>query len=417
MFIMQRTAEGRPWDRRRAVVRCFVLLFSLALQADNAAADRGGRHRVAAPRSEGRGAFAFHYAPTLSSEALAWYSRFDILVTHDPIPRDQVERLHAAGTKVLFYEWSVAFYESRATGWQRSLLAPGADLLNRTPLTGGAGSETAGAWYFDPASPQHELGRAEEIIRRLQESGYDGVFFDTTTVESVHPAARKEYELRHPHTPYDLAFSRFLSRLRERLPKVILFTNQGYRNAPYYLPYADWDLTESLITRPGEGSYDIRAWDDAANPWSSINFVMQKMIEPVAAQYPHVRFGHLNYASRPGAGTIRVVVATAQIFGGQGYVAAPTVQEEVDPIYLRTPGRAISGRIEHGSGKAAWRFFENGLVVVTAAAHEIIIENPARKPLRNHMTGEVFCGGIITIAAAPGEPRAHFFDFVSGCTR
>lgn len=414
MVIMQGKAVRRRWQRGGAFV---LLLVSLALHAEEAAADRGGRRRVAAPRSEGRGAFAFHYAPTLSAEALAWYSRFDILVTHDPIPRDQVEQLHAAGTKVLFYEWSVAFYESRATDWQRSLLASGADLLNRTPLTGSAGSETAGAWYFDPASPQHELGRAEDIVRRMQESGYDGVFFDTTTVESVHPAARTVYELRHPFTPYDLAFSRFLSRLRERLPKAILFTNQGYRNAPYYLPYVDWDLTESLITHPGEGTYDIRAWDDAANPWSSINFVMQRMIEPVAKQYPHVRFGHLNYANRSSAEMTSVVVATAQIFGGEGYVAAPTVREEIDSIYLRRPGRAISDRIEHGSGKAAWRFFENGLVVVSAATHEITIENLARGPLRNHLTGEVFCGDVITIAPAPGEPRASFFDAVPDCPR
>src|SRR5689334_6824576 len=69
-----------------------------------------------------RGAFAFHYAPQLSEEELHWYSRFDILVTHDPLPREQVERLHATGTRLVLYEWSVAFYESRATKWQRSLL-------------------------------------------------------------------------------------------------------------------------------------------------------------------------------------------------------------------------------------------------------------------------------------------------------
>ena len=44
-----------------------------------------------------RGAFAFHYAPSLSEEALAWYGKFDILVTHDPLPPDQVQRLRSAG--------------------------------------------------------------------------------------------------------------------------------------------------------------------------------------------------------------------------------------------------------------------------------------------------------------------------------
>jgi hypothetical protein len=104
----------------------------------------------------GRGAFAFHYAPVLTPEALDWYSRFDILVTHDPLPPDQVARLHASGTRVLLYEWSVAFYESRATRWQESLRAGEGHLLNEKPLTGWAGSESD-AWYFDPSSAEHEF--------------------------------------------------------------------------------------------------------------------------------------------------------------------------------------------------------------------------------------------------------------------
>lgn len=185
--------------------------------------------------------------------------------------------------KLLLYEWSVAFYESRATAWQRSLLDDCRDLLNNSPLTGWAGSGSAGAWYFDPTSPEHEFGRAEDVVRRLNATGYDGVFFDTTTVLNVHPAARREYEGRYPHIDYDLAFSRFLSQLRRRLPDAILFTNQAYRKAAYYLPFVNWDLTESLITFPDDGSYQLRPWNDHANPWNSIHFLMRVVIEPLAA--------------------------------------------------------------------------------------------------------------------------------------
>src|SRR5687768_9943733 len=238
----------------------------------------------ASPR---RGAFAFHYTDSpLSEEAIVWYSQFDLLVTHDPLPPEQVNRLHAAGTKLLFYEWAVAFYETRATEWQKSLLVNASEtLLNRSPLTGGVGSDTAAAWYFDPASPAHVTGRANDIIGRLESSGYDGIFLDTTTVESVHPEARREYERRHPETPYDAAFARFLMELRRIRPEAILFTNQGYRKAEHYLPYVDWDLTESLITISGP-----RSWNDSTDPWNSIHFVMMKMIEPVMLQYPKVRF-------------------------------------------------------------------------------------------------------------------------------
>lgn len=338
-----------------------------------------------------RGSFAFHYQPSLSEDALAWYSRFDILVTHDPLPRVQVDRLHAAGTKLVLYEWSVAFYESRATDWQRSLGEW--DLLNRTALTGGAGPTTSGAWYFDPASPEHATGRADDIARRITDAGYDGVFFDTTTFASVHADAKKEYERRHPETPYDAAFSRFLRELRNRLPNGILFTNQGYRAAEHYLPYVDWDLTESLITRPVDGSSRLRPWNDPNDPWNSIHFVMQEMIEPIAARYPHVHFGHLNYANEATPDTIRVVAAVARLFGGEGYVAAPAVLDEVDAIYFRDPGEPVGPRIDVADGKASYRVFQHGVVAVTSATDEIKI-----------------CGGAITLPAAPLEPHAWFFD-------
>ena len=362
-----------------------------------------------------RAPLAFQYAPVLSEEALEWYSRFDILVTHDPLPAEQVERLHAAGTRLLLYEWSVAFYESRATQWQRSLIAS-AHVLNDKPLTGHAGSEEAPAWYFDPASPEHELGRAMDLARRVEEAGYDGVFFDTTTVLNVHPHARAEYERRHPELPYDAAFARFLKRLRERLPHAVLFTNQGYRSAEHYLPYVDWDLTESLITRPARGSFERRPWNDAADPWNSIDFVMSRMIEPVAVRYPHVRFGHLNYASGAEPETIRLAVAVAELFGGDAYVSAASTTHEIDPIYFRDHGHPVSARIDVPGGKGALRFFDRGLIAVTASNQPLTIHLPERG-FRNHFTGELHCAWTITLPPADREPQAYFFDRASCSTR
>jgi hypothetical protein len=345
----------------------------------------------------------------LSPEALAWYSRFDILVTHDPLPPEQVERLHASGTKVLFYEWSVAFYESRATRWQRSLLSTRRHLLHEQPLSGWAGSDAA-AWYFDPASAEHEFGRVADILHRLAASGYDGVFFDTTTVNSVHPAARKTYDLRHPDVPYDASYSRFLAELRRQLPDGVIFTNQGYRAAEYYLPHVDWDLTESLITGPAGQAFELRPWNDSEKPWSSIHFVLQRMIEPVAAKYAHVRFAHLNYGTGSPA-AIRVVAATARLFGGDGYVAGATLKEESDPIYLRKWGKPVSLRFDSAGSKASWRFFELGVIAVTASPDPVIIENDTGKRLRNIESGELFGDEKITLAATNGETRAYFFEY------
>src|SRR5437763_4253806 len=65
---------------------------------------------VSARGAERRSAFAFHYGPPLTPRQLRWFSRFDVVVTHDPLPRAQVDALHAHATKLLVYEWSVAFY-------------------------------------------------------------------------------------------------------------------------------------------------------------------------------------------------------------------------------------------------------------------------------------------------------------------
>lgn len=391
-------------------IRLKVTFASLLLLAGQVSG-QSARQRSVGAVSGGRGAFAFHYAPVLSPEALAWYSRFDILVTHDPLPPDQVARLHAAGTRVLLYEWSVAFYESRATVWQRSLLSTRRDLLSEEPLRGWAGSQEEAAWYFDPASAEHEFGRVADILQRLQATGYDGVFFDTTTVNSVHPAARQTYDHRHPEVSYDAAFSRFLAELRRQSPKAVLFTNQGYRAADDYLPYVDWDLTESLITAPAGQSFALRSWNDAATPWSSIHFVMETMIEPVAARYPHVRFGHLNYGTGSPA-AIRVVTATARLFGGDGYVAAPAVQDERDPVYLRNWGKPLSRRFDGNRNDASWRFFERGLIAVTAAADPVILENATGRGLRDIESGAILRGEKITLAATAGQPRAYFFEYV-----
>jgi len=339
-----------------------------------------------------RGAFAFHYEPSLTPQALEWYSRFAVVVTHDPLPRAQVARLHEAGTKVLLYEWSVAFYESRATRWQRSLIKTHA-LLNRTPLTGGAGSPTAAAWYFDPASHRFASARAADLARRVRDHDYDGVFLDTTTVESVHPDARAEYERRHPDTPYDVAFAHFLVQLRSKLGTGgVIFTNQGYRKPEFYLPYVDADLSESLITRPVGGVYKVRPWNDPADPWNSIHFLMQTVIAPLVAQYPHVHFSHLNYADGADPDVIRLVVAVAKMFGGDGYVAAPVPADEADPIYFREFGKPLSPVIDVNP-QVSYRIFEHATIAISAAREPVAID-----------------GTEIRLPATDGTPHAFFFD-------
>ena len=249
-----------------------------------------------------RGTMAFDYAGPLTQAQLEWCGRFDVLVTHAPLPRAQVDALHKMGTKLALYEWAVGSY------------APIAHALNAKPLRGGTAASDIDAYYYDPAEEDH---RSQRIAAKLRAIGYDGVFLDCVTHQHVHPIALAEYERKHPGVPYDEAFSRFMAALRKDVPLVI--TNQGYRDAPHYLPYVDYDVTESLITLPHQG---FRRWRDA----------MLHEIVPAMKKYPRVKFVHLNYAddARP----VEQIIEIARKYGGDAFVATPDVAPILSNAYF-----------------------------------------------------------------------------------
>lgn len=300
---------------------------------------------------EARGGIAFHYATPLTAREVEWYSRFDVLVTHDPLPAGQVEALHRAGTRLVLYEWAVAWYASLATPWHGQLPANAA--LNAKPLRGHLGAKDADAFYYDPATQEHSHDRAVVLARRLRELRYDGVFLDTTTSASVHPEALAEYDHRHPDLPYDTAFARFLETLRAQLRGGLIVTNQGYRRAADVLPYADWDVSESLITHPRDGKFVLRPWNDTRDPWNSIAFLMRNLIETARKKFPHVRFAHINYVDDESL--VDEIVAISWLFDAHPVVARPNVAATVqDELLVYAFGKSVSRRkyrrvFEHGS--------------------------------------------------------------------
>jgi hypothetical protein len=272
---------------------------------------------LSARSDERRGAVAFHYGPALTAQQLEWFGGFDVLVTHDPLPRAQVATLHARGTKLALYEWSVAYYRALAPRGSWQLRAP---VLNAKPLRGGVGASDADAFYYDPAAPGFARARSRALTKKLRTVHYDGVFFDTTTEQSVHPDARAEYRRRHPEVAYDEAFSRFLRELREEWKGGVILTNQAYRDAEHYLPHVDYDITESLITGPVDGVFRLRAR-------AQIDAWMNELILPAARRYPNVRYVHLNYVSAPDRALIDEILAIAKEYGQEAYVASPDVTQ------------------------------------------------------------------------------------------
>jgi len=321
-------------------MRLLLLMSALAMIAESAAA---------------RPVMAFHYARPLTDAQLAHYAKFELLVTHDPLPRAQVDALHARGTRVLLYEWAVAFYPSIATRWQRGL-SP-SSLLNAHPLRGHLGAPDIDAFYYDPASIEHARDRAPALASKLRAIGYDGVFLDTTTHASVHPAALAEFARRHPGLDYDVAFARFLRALRRELRDGVIATNQGYRAAKHVLPFVDVDVSESLITRPVNGKFVLRRWLDERDEWNSIAYLMHHLIAPAQRAYPRVRFVHLNYVDALDERAVEEISAIARLYDADAFIATPTLTQGTALLF--DFGRARP-RVE--TRRTAYRVFEHAIV-------------------------------------------------------
>jgi hypothetical protein len=302
-----------------------------------------------------RGSVAFHYGGALTASQLAWCGRFDVLVTHDPLPPLQVAMLHQRGTRLAIYEWAVAFYAAlaKSDSWQASLLARRRGLLNDRPLRGGLGAAGADAFYYDPATREHAEERPAAIAARLRAIGYDGVFLDTTTAESVHPEALATFKERHAER-YDAAFARFLRNLRRELKDGLIITNQGYRAADDVFPYVDIDVSESLITLHGK----FRPWNDSHDRWNSIDYLMRHLIAPVRKRYPRVRLVHLNYVTS--AEEAERVIDIARLFDMDAFAALPNVTPILIDHYFHDFGKPLTPI--HRENGTVWRRFEHGTV-------------------------------------------------------
>ncbi|HYI10742.1 MAG TPA: hypothetical protein VEK57_16900 [Thermoanaerobaculia bacterium] len=345
---------------------------------------------VSVAADEPRGGIAFHYATPLSPRELEWYGRFDVLVTHDPLPRPQVDALHRQGTKVALYEWAVAYYAALAIPWQRS-----APVLNRTPLRGHLGATDADAFYFDPATREHGRGRAELLARRLRAIGYDGVFLDTTTSASVHPDALAEYQRRHPEVSYDEAFAQFLSNLSKSVEVIV--TNQGYRAAKHILPYADWDVSESLITRPLDGRFVFRPWNDPKDRWNSTAYLMKELIGPVQRAYPQVRFAHINYIDAVERERVADLVAISRLYDAEAVIARPDLAQMIESDLLLHDLGMPRTRVDRENG--AYRFYSDGFIAYNAGSKAMRVANRDGLRYTDVVNGKTERGKMFVIPA------------------
>lgn len=363
-----------------------------------------------------RGDFAFRYTGRYTDEEMAWLSNFDIVVSGNLLPEDQVKALRDAGCKLCHYVWLPAFYRDAGSGRDSACAEAVREhpewALNAmdNPLYGHAGGEGSPAIYVDYGNREFRNWAAAQLIEITREHGYDGVFFDTTTFESVHPEARKVFKERYPGGNYDQFIAHFLAALNNTAPDLIVFPNQGYRAHPFYLPFADYDLSESLMTSyawadeaevyvEGKGKTTVKEsyvayWSNPEQPNRSfLQSNRELILEPFAKFGYTAKMYHLNYGQPRYVPTgettengqpvfkptldreaLHYGVACAHLLSHSSYYEfqCEGIKVPADPVYFVDLGKPLSDAFSHDEEKkVAWRFFENGFAVVNDSGETI----------------------------------------------
>jgi hypothetical protein len=200
--------------------------------------------------------------------------------------------------------------------------------------------------------------------------------------------------MHHPGVDYNKAQGFFLQKLRKYLTSSrILFLNQGYRHYELFLPYADFDLTESYVTLALSDRTRFRPFHVPNALWESILTPMEKLIAPASRRFPRVQFVHLGYAAGPveqASRAIRYNYAAARLWKHDAYLMAADLRAEQDDIYFGDIGRPLTASYVHEADKSvAWREFEGGVVALNSRAQSASIQN-GRYQLSDPPSGYVF---------------------------
>jgi hypothetical protein len=337
----------------------------------------------AAARSPRRAPVAFHYAAQFGKLERDWYSRFELLVTGGILAANETQALLDSGCRLIAYEWSSAFYPGDAVSarasWQAAVMARGSSwILNPSPVGGGAAELGRAAIWYDFADPEFRSQRAAHVAEQVREAGYAGVFLDTLGFEQLPAALQKVFATRHPDLDYEVCQAEFLKQLRVELGSSgILFLNQGYRKADLFLPYADYDLSESYFTSTTGVGTRFHPWHDSAHPWDGMRVPMDQLVAAPARKFPTVSFVHLNYAEGPSAEIRRAVAysyAAAKLWNQHSYLVARNSSDEQDNIYFSDLGQPVDPIYrEESEPGLAWREYENAYVAINSGSRPATI--------------------------------------------
>ena len=348
-----------------------------------------------------KGSFAFYYTGSYTDEELAWFQRFEVVVPGNILPAAQVDALHQAGSQLFSYTWSTGTYfdnpaQLDPSSWE-ALVYKNRNtwLLNpKRPDSGPDGRFHA--YYYDPYPSSFKQARVQYLDTARVGASYEGIFFDLVGSLYVPSYLQKVYSARHPKTNYNSALADILRSLRDRGSAI--FTNQGYRMAAYYLPVADYDLTESLMTSYAwgktvqiylEGQGLVQRQETFYQAWLNLKAYVGDIQTKVDRYNPLVKILHLNYTNplyQPTGQSawvngvaypvyreaidkpaIHYGYAAAKLWGHDSYSYGPTVSFSQDEIYFTDLGEPLGKSYEERNG-VVLRYYEKGVVVLNPSA-------------------------------------------------
>jgi len=364
-------------------------------------------------------------------ERLEWIKRFRICLTngYQNYAGKDLQELHAAGCELFIYRWFNGFYksellpddapaEAKAYLGQfpamvklfREIHAHSEWLLNPGQPIQGGGAEHP-AYFYDYANTDFRRFCAASIRRDLDETQYDGVFFDYIGGWALPAEIKRIWQKKHPGMNCDEAGIEFLKGLRAAIGAKRILGNQAFRLPEAYYRLIDYDASESLATSfvwgkeatlemEGRGRQKVR--DTFYRPWDGPGGYKEAARErlAMAAKNPRVRVCDINYLQPwrvPTGKTVeengrRVPVFTERtdrpaIFYSYavtklvgGYVFASDWYAEgygKDEVYFLELGKPLDRRYAE-TPEAVVRYYKNGFVLVTRTNHRVVFQPEAR---------------------------------------
>jgi hypothetical protein len=433
-----------------AIVGAIVLATGLGI--GSAAASPAPPLAVEAPPQNEKADFIFFPStvfvdPAVKAAYFDYLKRFDVCLTngYNVFEGSELAELQQAGCELFVYRWFNGYYESELDPAGYAGQFPQVQdvfleinshpewLLNPGDPQSGVGAVYP-AYFYDWMNPDLREFFIDALVERLDESGYNGVFFDYIGGWALPTQIVDLWNTKYPGTSYDEAAAVFLAELRDAFgPDRRIFGNQAYRlpNAHDIYESIDYDVTESYGTTfiwgaetdiyvEGAGMTHIfetfyRPWDGEAGYEAYIQWPAG-----VTAGQP-VEFFEINYVqarylptgdtavvdgvevpvfrATPDRPAIYYGYALSSLMGispfaSDWYAAA----SGKDDIYFTDLGEPLEESYRE-LDDAVVRYFENGFVVVTRGTDAVTVE-----PDTTMIPEDVVLWDSYANAALAGEP-------------